>query len=326
MLKQFFEAIAQLFRSLFGGGGKKKEEPTVPTTTTTTTTTTPTTTTTSKPDPIVIQPIEPEDASEVKADDVLVSPETPPILIDPDLPDKDFDENVEEVEVPAEVLEPTVEVEEEEAPQTPETIQHEARFLWCLDNGHGSLQAGKRSPIFDDGTTQFFEYEFNRDIVRRIIIQLEARGVQYYNVVPEMEVGKFLAERVARANRKKSDLPKLYVSIHANAGPADSDEWVPDHIRGIETWHFHNSSKGKKIAAVFQRILVEKTGWKSRGLKSRASRQFYVLSATQMPSVLTENGFYNNKRQALDLMKDEVRQLIADAHVEAIMEIEENGI
>ena len=43
-----------------------------------------------------------------------------------------------------------------------------------------------------------------------------------------------------------------------------------------------------------------------------------------MPSILTENGFYNNKKQALDLMKDEVRQLIADAHVEAIMEIEEN--
>ena len=45
-----------------------------------------------------------------------------------------------------------------------------------------------------------------------------------------------------------------------------------------------------------------------------------------MPAVLTENGFYNNRFEALDLMKEEVRQQIADAHVAAIVEIEENGI
>ena len=45
-----------------------------------------------------------------------------------------------------------------------------------------------------------------------------------------------------------------------------------------------------------------------------------------MPAVLTENGFYNNKAEALQLMREEVRQKIADAHVAAIVEIEENGI
>ena len=37
-------------------------------------------------------------------------------------------------------------------------------------------------------------------------------------------------------------------------------------------------------------------------------------------------GFFTNKTQALELMKDSIRQKIADAHVAAIMEIEENGL
>ncbi len=45
-----------------------------------------------------------------------------------------------------------------------------------------------------------------------------------------------------------------------------------------------------------------------------------------MPAILTENGFYNNKEEVADLMKDSFRQKIADAHIDAILEIEKNGI
>ena len=45
-----------------------------------------------------------------------------------------------------------------------------------------------------------------------------------------------------------------------------------------------------------------------------------------MPTIMTENGFYNNKKEAELLRQDSVRQLIADAHVAAILEIEKNGI
>ena len=40
-----------------------------------------------------------------------------------------------------------------------------------LDNGHGNNTPGKRSPKWEDGT-QLFEYEFNRDIVKRISAML----------------------------------------------------------------------------------------------------------------------------------------------------------
>ncbi|MEM8900374.1 MAG: hypothetical protein AAGC85_19820, partial [Bacteroidota bacterium] len=64
------------------------------------------------------------------------------------------------------------------------------KFVWCLDNGHGSLQAGKRWPDPDDGT-QLLEWKFNRAIVREIIRQIDDQdlGIQYFNVVPEDNVG-----------------------------------------------------------------------------------------------------------------------------------------
>ena len=218
-------------------------------------------------------------------------------------------------------------VADEVPPTTEEESQHEARYLWCLDNGHGKLTSGKRSPVFDDGKTQFFEYEFNRDIVKRIIKKLDKLGVKYFNVVPEVEVGNSLEERVNRANNKQSDLPKIYVSIHSNAAPAASSRhWAAPSISGIETWYFHGSAKGRKLASVFHKHLIAKTGWKNRHLKSKSQGQFYVLRKTRMPAVLTENGFYNNKAQAKELMKDSVRQAIADAHVAAILELEEKGL
>lgn len=225
-----------------------------------------------------------------------------------------------------------VNIDDPEADEIPPTTEeeenkHEPRYLWCLDNGHGKLTAGKRSPVFDDGRTQFFEYEFNRDIVGRIIKKLEKLGIEYYNIVPEVNVGNTLQERVTRANTKQSELPKIYVSVHSNAAPAASSRhWASPSISGIETWYFHGSAKGRRLASVFHKHLIAKTGWKNRHLKSRPQKQFYVLRKTSMPAVLTENGFYNNKAQAKDLMKDSIRQAIADAHVAAILELEENGI
>ena len=207
-----------------------------------------------------------------------------------------------------------------------EIPQPNGRYAWCLDNGHGKLTAGKRSPLFEDGVTRFFEYEFNRDIVHRIAKKLETHGIEHYIVVPEVEIGDFLEGRVTRANAWASRLPKCFVSVHANAGPVQNNDRDWSTAAGAETWYYHNSIQGKKMAAVFQHHICEKTGFRNRGIKSQATQQFYVLQKTQMPAILTENGFYNNKTEVLFLMSEEGRQKIADAHVAAILEIEQNGL
>jgi len=263
----------------------------------------------------------PQDGSDIPPDstEIVVINEQDPIIIteeDPvtiDLP--------EIPEVPGTVV---LNPPEDEEP-TENTKPHLQRYLWCLDNGHGSKTAGKRSPVLADGR-QLLEYRFNRDIVRRIETILRRIGVAYYIVVPEVNTDNFLEGRVNRANQKSSSLPKLFVSVHSNAAPAPFGKWSSPSISGIETWFYHNSRRGKKMAAVFQKHLVEKTGFKNRHIKSRPANQFYVLRKTGMTAVLTENGFYNNKAECIQLLSDKVRDQIAQAHVDAIMEIEVWGV
>ena len=316
MFKKIIEAISSIFSSLFGGG-KQKPAPTKPGKG-------------SSPQDIEL----PQDGSEIRPDTiVVVADEMEKIVILPGEIDAGFDEDIfEEKKDPPVVVSPDPKPDPKPQPQPqpqpdPKPAASKGRFLWCLDNGHGKQTPGKRSPLFDDGQTRLFEYEFNRDVVARIKKQLDEKGVQYFITVPEVDIDDFLEGRVNRANAKKSDLPKIFVSIHSNAAPARSSEsWAPDSISGIETWHYHGSKTGQKIAGIFQKHLINETGWVNRHLKSRPNGQFYVLRKTKMSSVLTENGFYNNKTQAAELIKPEVRQKIAEAHVKAILEIEQYGL
>jgi N-acetylmuramoyl-L-alanine amidase len=315
MLQSILNAIRSFFASLFGS---KKS----------------TNTSTPRPQPSTTAENRiPQDASEVPTDSlVVVANEMDEVILPVDVSDQDFDEDVKvedakkiTADSPVAPQPPTL-TPVSPAPET-DIPRHQPRYLWCLDNGHGKRTAGKRSPVFDDGITRFFEYEFNRDIVKRIIEQLEKIGVQYFNVVPEVDTDDFLEGRVNRANRKQSDLPKLFVSVHSNAAPtAPGSAWGPPTVSGIETWFYHSSRRGRKLAAVFHKYLIEETGFRNRHLKSKPEGQFYVLRKTAMTSILTENGFYNNKKEAIELMKDEVRQQIADAHVKAILEVEKEGL
>ncbi len=310
MFKKILDAIAGLFSSIFGGGKKKPAPETKPPV---------------KPKPITPEEGIPEDGSEIKPDTIVViANEQDHVDIKPGEPDKEFEEDI--FDQPDQPEPPKVEPPKEE-PVKVETPESTNRYMWCLDNGHGKKTPGKRSPVFDDGETQLMEYEFNRDIVRRIKEKLDEKGVKYFITVPEVDIDDFLEGRVNRANNLKSDLPKLFVSIHANAAPAASAKsWAPDNISGIETWFYHGSKKGQLLASIFHKHLIEKTGFKNRHLKSRPESQFYVIRKTKMTAILTENGFYNNKREAMELNKDAVRQKIADAHVAAILEVEEKGL
>lgn len=207
------------------------------------------------------------------------------------------------------------------------TIAHEPRYLWCLDNGHGKATPGKRSGLFEDGT-RLFEYELNRGLNQFLMEKLDDAGVQYFNIVPEVEGDISLATRVSRANNKATDLQggKIYLSIHANAN--GSSGWDAQNVRGVETWFYGGSSRGKKIASAFQRAIIEDMGWKDRFLKFHEpySRSFYVLRNTNMPAILVENGFFSSRDDAKLLRLDAHREQIANAYVKAILEIEKNGI
>lgn len=200
---------------------------------------------------------------------------------------------------------------------------YNSRFAWIIDPGHGRLQPGKRSPFFFVGFTrkQFEEWEFNRDVTKRLAAKLTAARIEHYITVPETEVGAALQLRVDRANAYKSPQgrTRVFLSIHANASTTTG--W--GRASGLETWYFHGSEPGRKMAGFFQQALTGALPtWKNRGTKSRPDQQFFVLRATRILAVLTESGFYDHPQEVQELIKPETRERIAEAHFQAILRAE----
>jgi len=109
---------------------------------------------------------------------------------------------------------------------TPIITNVEKDMVILLDNGHAKSTPGKRSPKFPNGS-QFFEYEFNRDIVKRIAKRLNELGIQNHILVPEETVDVALSTRAARANAYCDKYGKdncLFISVHANA--AGNGQWM----------------------------------------------------------------------------------------------------
>ena len=187
-----------------------------------------------------------------------------------------------------------------------------------LDNGHGKETAGKRSPVWSDGS-QLFEWEFNRDIVRRIVEKLEADGIPYRVLVPE-ETDISLTERARRANEiAKENNGKAYVlSIHANAGGGT----------GWEVYTSPGQTPSDAIATVFfeeaGRELVP-DGWRMRSDYSDSDpdkeANFAILTKTTCPAILTENFFMDTEKDCRFMLSDAGRERIAKIHYEAIKRI-----
>ncbi len=204
-----------------------------------------------------------------------------------------------------------------------------SRYTWLLDPGHGGIidgvyqTAGKRSPHFPDGSI-LYEGEFNRDVVGRIANLCKGVPLDYVNLV-DTEEDLSLRKRVDAANaihRQRKNC--IYVSVHANAFGNGRDF---NKAKGVCTFHHYKSQAGKELAESLQKWLADLTDLKDRGVRSNDSwANFYVLRKTNMPAVLSENGFMTNYDDAIALMQPAVRAQIANAHFNMMMEIEEHGL
>lgn len=184
-----------------------------------------------------------------------------------------------------------------------------------LDNGHGNNTPGKRSPVWSDGS-QLFEYEFNRDIVRRIKEAMPDADIRI--LVPELW-DEPLNVRVLRANIITNEVGwrnTLLISIHANAGGGT----------GWEVW----TSVGKTNSDAYATLLFNEmqkllTGFRMRQDASDGDpdkeSQFYILKNTICPAVLTENLFMDTEKDCRYLMSEEGRNTIAQAHINFIKRI-----
>jgi len=187
-----------------------------------------------------------------------------------------------------------------------------------IDNGHGENTPGKRSP---DGKLR--EYLYARDIAKAIERDLKLKGYDVEVIVRET-IDVPLDERARRVNETCGRVGAknvLLVSIHCNASGSGS-EWM--NARGWSAY----TSKGKTKADELATMMYEEAEKNFIGHKIRKDNSdgdpdweenFYILSKTKCPAVLTENFFQDNKEDVDYLNSDEGKQAIIKTHVDAII-------
>lgn len=188
-----------------------------------------------------------------------------------------------------------------------------------IDNGHGLMTAGKRSP---DG--QFREPFYNREIAKRVVSDLNDRGLDAELLVPEDD-DISLAERVRRVNAACFLLGKqnvILVSIHVNAA-GNGSKWLNATGWSVYTCKGHTESD-KLAECLCQAAIKNFPGRRIRTDMSDGDMDweegFYILRKSLCPAVLTENFFMDNHSDLEYLQSRAGKQAVVDTHVEGIAE------
>ena len=188
-----------------------------------------------------------------------------------------------------------------------------------IDNGHGLMTAGKRSP---DG--QFREAFYNREIAKRVVSDLRDRGLDAELLVPEDD-DISLAERVRRVNAACFLLGKqnvILVSIHVNAA-GNGSKWL--NATGWSVYTCKGQTESDKLAECLCQAAIE--NFPGRRIRTDISDGdmdwedgFYILRKSLCPAVLTENFFMDSKTDLAYLQSVEGKRAIVTTHVEGIID------
>ena len=182
-----------------------------------------------------------------------------------------------------------------------------------ISNGHGGMiageyqTAGKRSPIWSDGTV-LYEGEFNRAIKSRVIELLNLAQIPYIDLVEEAEdIPRHTRVMWANDWHNKKYLNTFLIDVHANAAAV----FLKGRAKGSEVFISRKASKNSHVLANFCQGLYHahfpSESW--RGIKKR---NFDMVHLTRMPAVLLECFFMDNERECKTyLMSKDGRSRIA---------------
>lgn len=199
-------------------------------------------------------------------------------------------------------------------------------MVYVFDAGHGLTTKGKRSPDH-----RFFEYWFNREIVRRVSKQLDELGIKYFYTYPlEEDYDLSLRTRAQNCNKIAKEFGVgnvLMISVHSNAAGM-GDKWM--NAKGFSVWTTkgqNNSDKyaqicwneAKKVCDKYNRTIRKDTY--SDGDEDYESN-FTVIYNTICPSFLVELFFYDNQEECEWLLSEEGKQACTEILVNTIKRIE----
>jgi N-acetylmuramoyl-L-alanine amidase len=207
------------------------------------------------------------------------------------------------------------------------------QFCVFLDAGHGGVDPKKKLPfnyttypskcfqhnnsIFH-GYGWFFEGVFNREVAAKIEQYLKDWGMSVINVYdPVIDVS--LNKRVLKANMNAQNYEaSLFLSIHGNAAGSTT-------ARGFEVFTSIGQTKADIYATfLFNEVKEAFPKWLFRSDKidndPDKEANFFVLSQTSMPAVLSENGFFTNYKDAVMMFDPAFQNTLALCHARAVVD------
>lgn len=181
-------------------------------------------------------------------------------------------------------------------------------FKVAISDGHEMNTAGKRTPAIPelDGRV-IHENEFNKAVALKIEAHLKRCGIDVLNV--SSTDNDSLADRVNRANAANAD---IFVAVHYNAYDGKFDAYDPE---GLSVHIYGMGGGAERLAKAVHAQLIKGTVQKDRGI---VVNNFYVLRNTTMPAILTENGFMDNKREAMLMIDPDFQDEVAEEHARGI--------
>ncbi|WP_409297772.1 N-acetylmuramoyl-L-alanine amidase family protein [Peribacillus sp. SCS-26] len=158
----------------------------------------------------------------------------------------------------------------------------------ALSYGHGAnTYEDVRSKFVIVGGKVYEEHTFNATVGEKVRAILERHGVDVLVVQPPMGKDVPLQVRTDKADKWKAD---LYWSIHANAASPSA--------RGLCAFYWKTSPDGKRAADLYAKFAKEYGFPLYSGGTYPSQRgdwtNFHELRETDMPAVITENGFMTN--------------------------------
>lgn len=208
-------------------------------------------------------------------------------------------------------------------------------MIELYDNGHGVNTVGKCSP---DKTLR--EYKKARELVKDIVTRRRAMGYDARILVPE-ETDISLKERARRVNAICDQYGKsnvLLVSVHCNAAGADgkwksAGGWCaytsPGQTKAdVLATDLYNAAK-IALASYINEFPVHIANGdydsKQRPIRTDYSdgdpdyeANFYILTKTKCPAVLTESMFQDNRADTEFLLSTAGHNAIVDLHVNGV--------
>jgi len=182
-----------------------------------------------------------------------------------------------------------------------ETMEH----VVVVDAGHGGGDPGKV------GVNNAVEKEINLQIADKVKKLLEEKNIRVIMTRESDEMlegtkSEDMKQRVEIINEAK---PDLAVSIHQNS-------FTDSAVHGAQVFYYSGSEDGERCAKIIQKELLAFDETNQRQIK--ANDNYYLLTRTEVPTVIVECGFLSNKEEAEKLSDNTYQEEISKVIVRGI--------